>query len=327
MSEILSQSEIDKLLADLSGGDTSSLVIKEDTAASAAKNYDFARPSKFNREQLRTLEIIFENYARHLTTFMTAYLRTTCTIEIAGAEQIMFKEFHNSIVNPIVLGVVELNPLKGAVILEMTSTIGYSIIDRVLGGPGLSIKKLREFSEIEKILIERIVAQMLEYLVEPWENVVVLDPRLERVETSSQFAQIVAPNEMIVLVTLTIKVGVSEGFINFCIPHHVLEPIIERLNTKFWFSQIEDDAEDNFTDDLSSHIEKAAIAVKAVLGAGTISVRDFVELQIGDVIPLDQNPKGDINIMVGELLKFKAKPGISHGKNAIQITSVVRKED
>jgi flagellar motor switch protein FliM len=327
MSEILSQSEIDKLLADLSGGGADSLVIVEAPTSPAAKNYNFAKPSKFNRDQLRTLEIIFENYARFLSSFMTAYLRTNCELEIASAEQITFKEFHNSIVNPIILGVIDFNPLKGAVIMEMTSNVGYSIIDRVLGGPGLSIKKLREFSEIERILLERIVSQMLEYLVEPWENVIVLEPRLERIETSSQFAQIIAPNEMIVLVTLTIKVGASEGFLNFCIPHFVVEPIMERLNTKSWFAQAERDVSDTFSEDLSAQIEKAKIAVRAVLGKGTMSVKDFIELQVGDVISLDQNPKGNINVMVGDILKFEAKPGVSRGKNAIQITSVIRKED
>ncbi|MCL2874023.1 MAG: flagellar motor switch protein FliM [Defluviitaleaceae bacterium] len=327
MSEILSQSEIDKLLADLSGGDTSTLVVEEGPQLPVAKSYNFARPSKFHRDQLRTLEIIFENYSRLLSSFMTAYLRTNCEIEIASAEQITFKEFHNSIVNPIVLGIIDLNPLKGAVVLEMSSNVGYAIIDRVLGGPGLGIKKLREFSEIEKILLERIVAQMLEYLVEPWENVIVLEPRLEKIETSSQFAQIIAPNEMVVLVTLTIRVGVAEGFINFCIPHFVLEPILEKLNTKSWFTQVEHDVEDTFAEDLSTQVEKAKIAIRAILGSGTISVGEFVELQVGDVIALDQNPKGDIGIMVGEILKFKAKPGTSRGKNAIQITSVIRKEE
>ena len=328
MSEILSQSEIDKLLSDLSsGGGASGLTMNSDPQATAAKNYNFAKPSKFNRDQLRTMEIIFENYSRVLSTFMTAYLRTNCVVEVASAEQITFKEFHNSIVNPIILGVVDLNPLKGAVILEMSSNVGYSVIDRILGGPGVSIKKLREFSEIEKILLERIISQMLEYLVEPWENVIVLEPRLEKIETSSQFAQIIAPNEMIVLVTLTIKVGTAEGFINFCIPHFVLEAVMDRLTTKFWFAQAEHNVDEAFTQDLSAQIEKAKIAIKAVLGSGTMSVKEFVELQVGDVIALNQGTKGDINIMVGDLLKFNAKPGTSRGKNAVQITSVIRKED
>ncbi len=328
MGDILSQSEIDALLSALTSGNSGNIVV-EDSANKKpqAKNYNFAKPSKFNKEQLRTLEIIFENFARLVSSFLTGYLRTSCSIEVANAEQTTYKEFNNSIVNPVILGVLDLHPLKGSVIMEVSSNIGYSIIDRVLGGPGLSMKRLRDFSEIEKILLERIISQILNYLVEPWENVIVLEPSLEKIETNSQFAQIISPNEMIVLVTLTIKLGVSEGLINFCIPHFVLEPIMERLNTKFWFTQVEHDVNDTYRRDLESQLEKAKVPISAVMGKTTITVSDFIGLQVGDVIPLDSYVTTDLNIMVGSLLKFSGKPGIIRGKNAIQITKIVRKED
>ncbi len=331
MGDVLSQSEIDALLSNLMGGDgeaaTNIAAATSETKRSNVKDYNFAKPSKFNKEQLRTLEIIFDNFARLVASFLTGYLRTNCTLEVASAEQISYKEFNNSLVNPVILGVLDFKPLKGSVILEMSSNIGYSIIDRILGGPGLSMKKIRDFSEIEKILLDRIITQMLQHLIEPWENVIVLEPSLEKIETNSQFAQIISPNEMIVLVTLSIKIGISEGFLNFCMPHFVLEPIMERLNTKFWFTQAEKDNKEEYRQNLEYQLERARIPISAIVGKTKITVNEFVELRVGDVIPLDSYVTTDLDIMVGNLLKFRAKPGIMRGKAAIQITSLVGKEE
>ncbi|MCL2699107.1 MAG: flagellar motor switch protein FliM [Defluviitaleaceae bacterium] len=328
MGDILSQSEIDALLNALSSGDSSSIVVAPDAAAAKeAKKYDFARPSKFSKEQLRTLEIIFDNYSRLVSSFLTAYLRTTVYVEVANAEQLTYNEFNNSLVNPVVLGIISFRPLKGSVIIEMSSNIGYSIIDRILGGPGLSMKKLRDFSDIEKILLDRVINQMLTYLPEPWENVIAVEPSLDKIETNSQFAQIISPNEMIALVTLSIKIGSSEGLINFCIPHMVIESIMDRLNTKYWFRQAHIDETDSYREDLESQLDRAQIPVSAIIGRTSVTVRDFVEMQVGDIIPLDSYTTSDLRIMIGNLLKFYAKPGINRGRNAIQITQLIAEEE
>ncbi len=327
MGEILSQSEIDELLNQLTSGGTDNIVVTPATKEKEAKNYNFARPSKFNKEQLRTLEIIFDNYARMVSSFLTGYLRTTCTLEVANAEQLTYKEFNNSLVNPVILSLVDLPPLKGSALLEMSANIGYSIIDRVLGGTGVTIKKMRDFSEIEKILLDRIIVQMLTYMVEPWENVIRFKPRLEKIETNSQFAQVISPNEMIALVTLSIKIGSSEGLLNFCLPHLVLEPIMDRLNTKFWFSHGDEEDSESYKEDLEAQLEKVNVPVSVVLGKTNIMVSEFIQLQVGDIIPLDSYITQDLNVMIGNLLKFQAKPGVSRGKNAILITQFLDKED
>ena len=326
MSEILSQSEIDELLKSLSSGDPSA-VIPEAKTKKEAKDYNFARPSKFNKEQLRSLEIIFDNYSRMLSSFLTGYLRTTVHVEVASAEQVTYSEFNNLLVNPVILSIVELSPLKGSVILEMSPGIGYSIIDRILGGPGIGMKKIRDFSDMEKILMERVIVQMLSFIPESWENVGTITPRLEKIETNSQFAQIISPNEMTALITLSIKIGSIEGLINFCIPYIVIEPIMNKLNTKYWFSSTRDEEEASHAEHIGSQLEKTDVKVTAVIGKTYIQVNDFVYLQAGDIIPLDSYVTSDLNVMVGSLLKFKGKPGVSRGKNAIQITSLVKKEE
>jgi len=326
MGDILSQSEIDALLNALNEGDGDNIPVTEDQSKKI-KKYDFKMPSKFNKEQLRTMEIIFENYIRLVSSFLSAYLRTTIQMEIVDTSQTAFKEFSNSLMSPDILGIIQLKPLKGSIILEMSPAIGYSIIDRVLGGSGLGIKRLRDFSEIEKVLLERIINHMLSYLPEPWENVAEITPKLEKLETSPQFVQFVSPSEIIALVTISAKIGSTEGFINFCLPNLVLEPVMEKLYTKYWFNVPTDDNSEAYAEKIEVELEKTNARVNAVIGNTYITVNDFINLQIGDIIPLDTYINSDIKVLVGSLHKFYAKPGLSRGKNAIQITSLVRKEE
>jgi flagellar motor switch protein FliM len=326
MSDILSQSEIDELLKSLSSGDPNA-VINQQEEKNEAKSYNFARPSKFSKEQLRSLEIVFDNYSRIMSSFLTGYLRTAVQVELANAEQVTYSEFNNLLINPVILSIVEFAPLKGSLVLEMSAAIGYSIIDRILGGPGIGIKKLRDFSDLEKILLERVIVQLLSFIPETWENITEIRPRLEKIETNSQFAQIVSPNEMTALVTLTIRIGSIEGMINFCIPYMVIEPIMDRLNTKSWFSTPDEDGQSANVEHIETQLSNAEIRVSAIIGKTYINVNDFINLQAGDIIPLDSYVNSDLNIMVGDLMKFKGKPGISRGKNAVQVTSLIEKEE
>lgn len=334
MADILSQSEIDLLLNSLSGDEASSASNSSskdeddvETKNSVIKEYNFARPPKFNKEQLRTLEIIFDNYARLVSSFLTGYLRTSTVIEVSSAEQLTYREFSNSLPNPVILSIFEMLPLKGSVILELSAGIGYSIIDRILGGPGLGLQRLRDFSEIEKVLIKRVVGQMLNYLIEPWENVVAIKPKLEKIETNPQFAQIISPNEMIALVSLKIKVGSVEGFMNFCIPHMVIESVMPNLNTRFWFVSSVEEERLNYKDTMGDDIEETDISVRSILGKTYISVNEFVDLQVGDVITLDSYVDSDLTVLVGDKPKFYGKPGIVKRKNAVLITGAVGKEN
>ena len=326
MGDILSQNEIDALLNAINQGDGDNITIAEDLSK-VAKKYDFKMPSKFNKDQLRTLEIIFDNYIRLVSSFLSAYLRTTVQMEVVDTSQTAFKEFTNSLMSPDILGIVQMKPLKGNIILEISPSIGYSIIDRILGGSGLGLKRLRDFSEIEKVLLERVMNQMLAYLPEPWENVTQLTVKLEKLETSPQFVQFIAPSEIVALVTISVKIGPTEGFINFCLPNLVLEPVMDKLYTKYWFNIQTDENTDAYAEKLELELEKTQAPVTAIIGNTYITVSDFIDLQIGDIIPLDTFINSDIKVLVGSLHKFYAKPGLSRGKNAIQITSLVRKEE
>lgn len=325
MGEVLSQNEIDSLLQALSSGELDVDEMK-DSSEKQVKNYDFARPAKFSKEHLRTLEIIFEHYGRLLSTNLPVYLRKSVQVEVMTSEAVTYSEFSNALSNPVLLGIVNFSPLKGNVLIEIAENVGYAIIDRMLGGLGIPLDRSREFSEIELLIIERIYNVCVNLLAEPWDNVCELTPRLERIETNSQFAQIISPSEMIALVTLNIKIGEVEGLLNICLPYLTLENVMDKLNTKYWYSSLQDKDEQEYSERIEALISRAPMPMKAVLGNSSISVNDFLGLQLGDIIRLDRKIDQELGIYVGNIEKFTALPGASGDNYAVRITSVIREE-
>lgn len=327
MGDILSQNEIDDLLKALNTGEIDVEQIQTTTQEKKVRTHDFRRPSKFAKDHLKTLHIINENYARLITTFLSGYLRTLVQVEVISVESLTYSDFSNSISNPAILAVVDFTPLSGSIIVEMAPPIAYALIDRILGGKGSSMEKMRGFTEIELAIVERIIIQILNLMREPWENVIAIRPRLEKIETNAQFAQIISPNEMVALITMSARVGEAEGMINICIPHLVVEPIISKLSTRLWFSMVEKETTKETKDSIEVKIQNTLVPVKAILGETTITVMDFLEIQTGDVIPLDTNINDGLEVLVGDLLKFHAKPGVRKNKVAIKVSEVVRRED
>lgn len=325
MGDVLSQSEIDNLLAALSSGELDAEEFK-DTGEKQIKNYDFLRPSKFSKEHLRTLESIFEHYGRLLSTNLPAYLRKNVQVEVINAEAQAYSEFTNALANPVLLGVVDFSPLAGNIIIELAENLGYAIVDRMLGGGGTPLDKSREFSEIELTIIERIFTVFTDLLREPWANVIELHPRLIRIETNPQFAQIISPSEMTSIVTVNIKIGNVEGLMNVCLPYTCLEDVIDKLNMKYWYSTMKVKDDKTYDDMIQTAIGRAKIPVRAVLGKSVISLNDFINIQVGDIIKLNTKVEDELNVYVGNINKFTALPGSSSEAYAVRISSIIREE-
>ena len=326
MADILSQAEIDALLSAMSSGelDTDQMQQKDEKKV---KIYDFSSPTKFSKEHLRTLEIIYEHYARLLSTNLPVYLRKNVQVSGVGSEAIKFNEFTNSLSNPIIMGVINFSPLNGSIIMELGTNLGYAMLDRMLGGSGLPLEKSRDFSEIEQTIIEKILVMFAQLQREPWKNVIDITPVLNHLETNPQFAQIIAPNEMVAIVTLNIKIGDVEGMMNLCLPFLTLEDIMDKLNTKYWYSTMQEQHDENYEMYIESLIRKVSVPVKAVLGTSTISVSDFTNLQVGDCIRLNSLVDQDMDVYVGNIKKFTALPGTERDSYAVRITSVIREEE
>lgn len=323
MGEVLSQSEIDNLLAALSSGEIDADDMN-DANDKQVKNYDFKRPTKFSKEHLRTLEIIYEHYGRLLSTSLPVYLRKNVQVSVASSETVIFSEFSNALSNPVILGIVNFKPLGGTILIELAAQLGFAMIDRMLGGAGDPLEKNRDYTEIEMTIIEKMMVVCMRLMREPWRNVVDINPMMERIETNSQFAQIIAPNDMIAIVTLNIKIGEVEGFMNVCLPFFTLESVMDKLNTKFWYANMQEQNEEDFEEYIGALIKRVDVPVKAVLGKTSISVTDFVNLQIGDIIRLDTEVEQDLKVYVGNIKKFTALPGTSKDRNAVRVTSVIR---
>jgi len=327
VGDILSQNEIDDLLKALSTGEIDAHEMQTTTQEKKVKNHDFRRASKFAKDHIKTLNIIYDNYARLVTNFLTGYLRTLVQVDVVTVEALPYSDFSNSVSNPVILAIIDFAPMTGSIIFEIDPNIAYALVDRILGGRGTSMERVREFTEIELAIIERIIIQILNLMREPWENVISIRPRLDKIETNAQFAQIVAQNETVALITLSARIGDVDGMINICIPHMVVEPIVSKLSTRFWFSTVEKEATPEMKDSIETRVENTRVPVKAVLGKTIISVQEFLDLQQGDVIPLDTGVNDDLEIHIGNHLKFYATPGVKKNKVAVKITRVLKKED
>ncbi|RKX84337.1 MAG: flagellar motor switch protein FliM [Spirochaetes bacterium] len=327
MTEVLSQEEIDQLLTAISTGEVETEEALKKAETRKIKIYDFKRPDKFSKDQIRTLQMMHETFARLTTTSLSAQLRTIVHVHVASVDQLTYEEFLRSIPNPTTLAVINMDPLKGSAILEIDPSITFTIIDRLFGGPGEAVKINRELTDIELSVIEGIIVRILGNLREAWSNVIDLRPRLGNIETNPQFAQIVPPNDMVVLITLETKVGDVEGMTNFCIPYLTIEPIISKLSAQYWYSSIRKGGTTENVAILKKRLETVYIELIAELGSMDITVRDVLNLQKGDIIKLETvKVDDDMVLKIGNRKKFYARPGVVGTHMAVQITGRIGEE-
>lgn len=322
MTDILSQNEIDQLLTAFTmGSDMESEDVSQTGEQHKIKIYDFKRPDKFSKEQMRTVSIMHETFARLTTTTLSAQLRTLIHVHVASVDQLTYEEFIRSIPNQTTIAVVNMDPLKGSAILEIDPSVTFSIIERLFGGKGEENKITRELSDIEQSVMEGIIVRILGNMREAWSQVMDLRPRLGQIETNPQFAQIVPPTEMIVLVTLETKVGEVEGMMNFCIPYMTIEPIVSKLSAQFWYSAVRRGATTENLVVIKDILANVDVDVVAEIGKIDFPVRDALSLSVGDVIRLSNVRVNDeMTLKIGNRPKFLCKPGIVGNKIAVQIT-------
>ena len=325
MNEVLSQDEIDQLLTAISSGDSEVDDFKPVNDTRKIKIYDFKRPDKFSKEQLRTVSNMHETFARLTTTSLSAQLRSLVHVHVASVDQLTYEEFIRSIPTPTTLAVVNMDPLKGNAVLEIDPTITFCMIDRLFGGRGVtSGNKNRDLTDIEQSVMEGIIVRILANMREAWTQVIDLRPRLGQIETNPQFAQIVPPSEMVVLITLETKVGNEEGMMNFSIPYLTIEPIISKLSSQFWFSSVRRSSTTQYLGTLKEKLSSVDMEVVASVGSINLSVRDVLSLTTGDVVRLSNTKVGDpLTLSVGNRKKFFCQPGVVGKKMAVQITGKI----
>lgn len=323
MADVLSQNEIDSLISALSSGDVDVEEMKKETDDKQVKVYDFRRPDKLSKEQMRTLQMIHENLARSLTTILSTQLRAMVDFNVASIEQITYEEFIRSLPDPTIIGISELEPFNGQFILELNPDIGFAVIDRLFGGLGASNFDSRPFTDIEKVVFKKVINWLLGGFPEAWQNILRVNPKLRDIESNPQFTQIVPSNDMIILITLVSKIGNTEGLINICIPYIMVEPIVDRLNAQQWFSNTRSEQTARHISILKNKIKRTSLDVFSELGGAELTVSELLYLQPGDVVKLNKKSSENIDISIGDYIKFRGIPGKFNKHLSIKVTEAV----
>ncbi len=324
MADVLSQSEIDALLNAISAGE---IETAESEPEVKVRDYDFRTANRFHKEQMRTLRIIHDTFARLFAAYLSGTLRVMCSAEVLSVEELKYQEFVNALPEPVLLGVLRQPPLVGSVLLEISPDISFAMISRLLGGAPTPSGLTREFTEIELVLLERVLRQFLPLFAESWEKIIRVNTTLDRIETSPQFAQIVASNETVAIITINVIIGDVAGLVNICLPHLALEPINQQLSTKLIYqSGLEREAEPAVKD-IRSRLERSPLDLTAVFKTTTAVVRDILNLQEGDVIQLEHLLSEPLILKVAHLPKFRVELGVKDNRYAVKIAETIHKEE
>jgi flagellar motor switch protein FliM len=335
VSDILSQEEVDALLSAVSSGGDVDIGGGSAEAGKADKEfeedkrtvslYDFRRPDRVSKDQMRTLQNLHESYARQLSTTLTNFLRTFVEIELVSVDQLTYAEFIMSISNPSCIYLFKMDPLDGSAILEINPTLVFFIIDRLFGGQGRPSEQNRELTLIEQSVLHRIVERGLNDLKEVWEHIGVFSPKIEGYETNPQFVQIAPPGETVILVSLEVRMQNASGLMSLCFPYLLLESVISSLSGESWMSSQSMSTKETRST-LENEIQDLPLQLSTLVGKTSITIRDLLQLERGDVLVLDKPFDSDLNVQIDQKTKMAARSGVIGRKKAIKITRIIEKE-
>lgn len=325
MPDVLSQSEIDALLSALTSGEVSADEIRREDESARIRVYDFKRAMRFSKEHLRSISRIYEHYSRLLATYFSAQLRTPVQITVASVDQLPYEEFARSLPAVTVMHVLDVRPIGGKFLMEVSTAAVYPMLDRLLGGSGSAGSTDRRLTEIDMMVLERLFTRSLPALSTSWQGVADLQFGYDSLEINPQFIQIASQTDVVLVVSMSLSINEASGLVNICMPHAVLEPLMSRLSARFVFASTPSSPGDAMmqVQTLTRHMDRVEVSLTAVLGETELRIEDFLELRPGDVIPLEQGVRQPLRIRVDEEEKFRGQPGTHRGRYSVRITEVV----
>ena len=323
MAEILSQSEIDALLKALDSGELDPGEMDLTNESRRVKVYDFRRPEKFTKEQLRTLQMLHENLARSLGTYLATTLRTPVEIRVMSVEQLTYYEFTRSLPLLTTLVILEIPAWQGSGILECNLELIFAMIDRMLGGAGSGLEQDRSLTDIEQSLVVQLMRQVIGLYRDAWQTVANVDIQLGTLETNPLFAQIVSQNETVALINFSARIGNMEGMINICLPHMVLEQVMDKLTTRTWYAGQTRTLDPRITGRMRRSMDEVEVPLLVSLGDAMVSFSDLLNLQVGDYIKLDAKTDSPVKILLGSEAKFLGSVGTRGKHLAVQVDTVL----
>jgi len=312
----------------MTGDSDSSTDSTDGEPAMKVKEYDFRTANRFPKEQMRTFHVVFETYSQLLSNSLSSILRVSCECEILSIEECSYSEFNNSLPAPVILAVMTAEPMHGSLLIQMSPEFAYMLISRLFGGDKTG-ENAKQFTEIELALVERVLRQQCAVFDEAWEKVIDLSMQIDRIETSSQFAQITAPNEPVAVIIINITMGEESGLMSICIPQTAVEPVAQQLNTRMWFSSgIRDDGRgEERLAAITGMLMHSPIPLTAYFETTPATVSDIVNLQVGDVIKLDHPVDEPLTVKVHHIPKFKANIGTLGHKYAMEVVDILTEEE
>jgi flagellar motor switch protein FliM len=332
MAEVLSQDQIDKLLGSLQSGSADISEIEERTSAQKVKEYDFLSPKKFTREQIRFLENVFENFSRRFSSQLSGLLRLNCQAEVLQVEEEEFREFSNALNDSVLLPVLGLHSEEykiddKQILMEMSRPISFCIIDRMMGGNGSGYQIDRDYTEIEISLMEYLFKQITVLLKDAWSNYVNVNFSLDSIETNSQMIQFIQPDDSVAIVVVQVELNDLKGNLNICLPASSLEEIFKRFDSKYVKASKKDDPKEiqQRRENILTTLKDTALTVSAILGQTDVTLKDLLELQRGDIIPLDTPvSRGSVIVKVEKLDWFRGTVGTKKKNYAVKIEKVIQ---
>jgi flagellar motor switch protein FliM len=326
MAEALSQSQIDELLNRMKSGEATQIAAEQEEKV---KEYDFSSPKKFTKDQLKSLNSLYENYARVMSSYFTSILRSTCDVSISQIEEQRYYEFNNALPDNALIGIISFFPDErpfdeNTMMLELSTSFGYMLIDRLMGGSGDLFSPDRDYTEIELSLLKMVIQNTTRYLQDVWSSFFPIKTELRNVETNGRFIQAFSPQDVVVIITFDIDEEFYRGTANICMPTENLEDLISSFTTKYNRSAKQQDEEKERLkrQQILTSIKESEINLEAHLDDCVMSLGDISQLQVNDVISLNKKISEDISVEVEGIPFFRARLGELNSQKALKIIRV-----
>ncbi|MGQ9818487.1 MAG: flagellar motor switch protein FliM [Candidatus Kapaibacteriales bacterium] len=331
MSDVLSQSEIDNLLNEMSTGSLDvDDFLGERIKKSEITNYDFRRPNRISKNQVRTLQSLHENFAEAFGYYLVSRLQTVVSISVTSVDQLFYSEYILSVSNPSCLYVFDIVGTDGAGILEVSPQLALILVERLLGGAGDTQPKPRAITPIEQAVIRGVIEHALSDLQNAWRSIAELNFKYQRLEMEADFVQVAPSSEIVIVVSFDVNIGLHTYLMNLCFPTFALEEVLTKLTRQQVTAGPIKMAPERIRENLEivkRHMSKTYLPVSVELGRTSITVKELLELEPGDVIKLNNKITDEVIISIGGKKKFAGRPGSIDGKKSVKILRPLRDED
>lgn len=329
MADTLTQEQIDAMLKSAMSGEEIEMSDDSDSNK-GVKEYDFRTPKKFTKEQMKVLDSIFENYSRHLSSYITGLLRLYCKVSLVTIEEQRFYEFNNALPDYVVMGVVDMGIKDddiddSSAIIQLSNSLTFMMIDRLLGGKGEYENADRDFTEIEVNIMDGIVKSFTSMLKEAWENHVELNPTLINIETNSRVISTAGADDTMIIAVLEVTINEAKSIVSFCMSAVSLDAIMQKFSSKYTtgrkpIASKETERKEN----IMSTLGQTELEVTAVLGETQIDLQDVLTLQVNDIIPLNKSINDNVSMRIGTTYWFDGKLGTYNNRKAFKIDNILR---